>query len=230
MCACVCVCVSSSARELVRERERGGERESVREGASAERESPPSRLLPSLLLAERGFLEVRRVGVREHERLGDARLVGCGICAAAGLQHVVHLGIQREAERQDVPHIAAGKRRCARSRMADSFDRRGRRPCHAERSLRRLADAPTLNRVCVCHCQQQRAELVGEREQGGERESAGGGERREREPTCPPSCLPSVVSLKYGELAYASTSASVMPDLWAAACALLPAFNTSCIE
>ena len=90
MCACVCVCVSSSARELVRERERGGERESVREGASAERESPPSRLLPSLLLAERGFLEVRRVGVREHERLGDARLVGCGICAAAGLQHVVH--------------------------------------------------------------------------------------------------------------------------------------------
>ena len=53
MCAGVCVCVSSSARELVGERERGGERESVREGASAERESPPSRLLPYLQLADR---------------------------------------------------------------------------------------------------------------------------------------------------------------------------------
>jgi hypothetical protein len=89
-------------------------------------------------------------------------------------------------------------------------------------------------RVCVCVSAVARASWW-ERESGGERGRACGRGRAPRErahlpASCPPSCLPSVVSLKYGELAYASTSASVMPDLWAAACALLPAFNTSCIE
>jgi hypothetical protein len=99
---CVFVTMSCSVRELVREREQEREREGVREGAGGERESDPSAHLPALLLAERGFLEVRRVRVRKDERLWDARLGGCDKCAGVRLQDAVHLGGQREGERQGV--------------------------------------------------------------------------------------------------------------------------------
>jgi len=93
-------------------------------------------------------------------------------------------------------------------------------------------------------CEQQRAR-VRDRERALEREggSARRCGRREREPIFPPtfplffplSCLPRVVSLKYGEFAYTPTSPGAMPDWEAASAALMPCarfislFNTVCV-